>query len=195
MALGDGPVRRVLSLGGAVLSGVASFLRVCYPGRHTSRLGSQPGSQVRRVRAGEAAGGQRGARLGCGMRMARGAGSASGCEPRATGGTRQRHVDVNRICNGERSTSSYRFNKGRCDDCLKFRFHWLAFGATRRGRRPAGSPRRRRPAGAAAAGAGRASPPRRAGVRAYCMLVRRTGYTPSAYYKPNHNDAPVERSS
>ena len=130
MALGDGPVRRVLSLRGGryfgkLLSGVGLSYESVTPDVtqagwvhslvHTT---GAPSSSRRGCRAGAGAG--PGARLGCGlrgMRMAHGQvplgqksapmRTAPGPRPvvnHARLGTRQRHVDVNRICNGERST-------------------------------------------------------------------------------------------
>ena len=52
MALGDGPVRRVLSLrGGRYFRGVGLVLRVCYPGRHShTRLGSRGRAEFEQAR-------------------------------------------------------------------------------------------------------------------------------------------------
>ncbi len=139
MALGDGPVRRVLSLRGGRYFRVSVFLTSLLP-----RTSHKPveftawftGAPSTRVRAGEAAEGAARGPIGCGMRMARGAGSASGCEPRATGDPSAARPTSIEYVTASGVRPRIESTKDDAMICLKFRFHWLAFGATRRGRRP-----------------------------------------------------------
>ena len=108
MALGDGPVRRVLSLRGGRYFRVSVFLTSLLPRTSHTRLPGftgAPSSSRRREAAGAAGPDSVG-----GMRMARAWARGAGPRPvvnHARLWTHQRHVDVNRIHNGERSTSSY----------------------------------------------------------------------------------------